>query len=208
MVHRARSARWCDARVVLVIRVHLVRHGRAAAGWDTDPDPGLDDLGREQAAETASRLAGLTSAGVEHEVVSSPLRRCRETAGFLLEHWGRPVDRLTVVEAVREIPSPPGIPMPERVEWLRRAMAGTWTDLGSPYTDFRDGVLDYVRSRTRPVVVFSHFIAINAVIGACLGDDRLVIDSLDNASVTVVEVRSGGDLHLVERGRQADTLIR
>lgn len=208
MVHRARSTWWRSARVVLVIRVHLVRHGRAAAGWDTDPDPGLDDLGREQAAQTASRLAGLTSSGVDHDLVSSPLRRCRETAGFLLEHWGRPVDRLAVVEAVREIPSPPGIPMPERVEWLRRAMAGTWADLGSPYTDFRDGVLDYVRSRTRPAVVFSHFIAINAVIGACLGDDRLVIDSLDNASVTVVEVRSGGDLHLVERGRQADTLIR
>jgi broad specificity phosphatase PhoE len=65
-----------------------------------------------------------------------------------------------------------------------------------------------VRSRTRPVVVFSHFIAINAVIGACLGDDRLVIDSLDNASVTVVEVSPGGDVHLLERGRQADTLIR
>lgn len=194
--------------MVLVIRVHLVRHGRAAAGWDTDPDPGLDDLGREQAAATASRLAGLTSTGIDHDVVSSPLRRCRETAGFLLEHWARPVDRLTVVEAVREIPSPPGIPMPERVEWLRRAMAGTWADLGSPYTDFRDGVLDFVRTRTRPVVVFSHFIAINAVIGACLDDDRLVIDSLDNASVTVVEVGPGGDLHLVERGRQADTLIR
>lgn len=208
MVHRTRSTRWCGTRVVLVIRVHLVRHGRAAAGWDTDPDPGLDDLGREQAAATASRLAGLTTTGIDHDVVSSPLRRCRETAGFLLEHWGRPVDRLDVVEAVREIPSPAGIPMTERVEWLRRAMAGSWADLGSPYTDFRDGVLDFVRTRTRPVVVFSHFIAINAVIGACLGDDRLVIDSLDNASVTVVEVTSGGDLHLVERGRQADTLIR
>jgi broad specificity phosphatase PhoE len=194
--------------VVLVIRVHLVRHGRAAAGWDTDPDPGLDDLGREQAAATASRLAGLASTGVEHAVVTSPLRRCRETAGFLLERWGWPADRMTVVDAVREIPSPPGIPMPERVEWLRRAMTGSWTDLGSPYIDFRDGVVDFVRSRTGSVVVFSHFIAINAVIGACLGDDRVVIDSLDNASVTVVEVGAGGDLHLVERGRQADTLIR
>lgn len=208
MVHRAGPTGWGGAGVVLVIRVHLVRHGRAAAGWDTDPDPGLDELGRQQAAATAARLAELASNGTGHDVVSSPLRRCRETAGFLLDQWGRPVDGLTVVDAVREIPSPPGVPMPERVEWLRRAMAGSWADLGSPYTDFRDGVVDFVRSRTRPVVVFSHFIAINAVIGACLGDDRLVIDSLDNASVTVVEVAPGGDVHLVERGRQADTLIR
>ena len=208
MVHRAGSTGWRSAGLVLVIRVHLVRHGRAAAGWDTDPDPGLDEVGREQAAATAARLAELAVSGAEHDVVSSPLRRCRETAGFLLGHWGWSTERLAVVEAVREIPSPPGVPMPERVEWLRRAMAGSWADLGSPFTDFRDGVVDFVRSRTRPVVVFSHFIAINAVIGACLGDDRLVIDSLDNASVTVVEVAPGGDVHLVERGRQADTLIR
>lgn len=192
--------------MVLVTRVHLVRHGRAAAGWDTDPDPGLDDVGRSQASATAIDLSALES--VEHDVVSSPLRRCRETAGFLLERWGRPHTDLTIVDHVREIPSPPGIPMAERVEWLRRAMAGAWADLGSPYTDFRDGVIEFVRSRTRPVVVFSHFIAINAVIGACLGDDRLVIDSLDNASVTVVDVDASGDIHLVERGRQADTLIR
>lgn len=194
--------------MVLVIRVHLVRHGRAAAGWDTDPDPGLDELGREQAAATASRLAELTSTGIDLDVVSSPLRRCRETAEFLLGAWGRPTGRLDVVEAVREIPSPAGVPMAERVEWLRRAMAGTWADLGSPYTDFRDGVLEFVRTRARPTVVFSHFIAINAVIGTCLGDDRVVIDSLDNASVTVVDVDARGDVHLVERGRQADTLIR
>lgn len=194
--------------MVVLIRVHLVRHGRAAAGWDTDPDPGLDPTGREQAAATAARLAALADGGGALDIVSSPLRRCRETAGFLLEQWGRGAHELAVVDAVREIPSPDGVPMAERVDWLRRAMAGTWADLGSPYTDFRDGVVDFVRTRPRPVVVFSHFIAINAVIGACLGDDRLVIDSLDNASVTVVEVSSSGDVQLVERGRQADTLIR
>ena len=32
-------------------RLYLIRHGRAAAGWDTAMDPPLDDLGREQAAE-------------------------------------------------------------------------------------------------------------------------------------------------------------
>ena len=45
-------------------------------------------------------------------------------------------------------------------------------------------------------------------VGSCLGDDRLVIDSLDNASVTVFETDGEGGLRLVERGNQADTLIR
>ncbi len=208
MVHRSRSTRRRSAGLVHVIRVHLIRHGRAAAGWDTDPDPGLDDVGREQARRAARELADTSRGGEGIDVVSSPLRRCRETAGFLLGEWGRPESSLHVVEAVREIPSPEGIAMSKRVGWLRQAMSGTWVDLGLPYTDFRDGVVEFVRSRQRPTMVFSHFIAINAVIGACIDDDRLVIDSLDNASVTVVDVDSDGGVKLVERGRQADTLIR
>ena len=56
-------------------------------------------------------------------------------------------------------------------------------------------------------MVFSHFIAINAAIGAALGDDRLVVLHLDNTSRTVVDV-DGGRFTLVEGGREADTLIR
>ena len=54
----------------------------------------------------------------------------------------------------------------------------------------------------------SHFVAINAVIGACLGDDRVVIRSLDNTSVTVVETSPAAGCSLVAGGHEADTLIR
>ena len=50
-------------------RLYLVRHGRAAAGWNTDPDPGLDAVGRHQAAAMTARLAPLGPL----ELVSSPL---------------------------------------------------------------------------------------------------------------------------------------
>ena len=53
----------------------------------------------------------------------------------------------------------------------------------------------------------SHFIAINAVIGACVGDDSLVIRSLDNCSITTVESTPAG-LVLLDAGHEADTLIR
>jgi broad specificity phosphatase PhoE len=72
---------------------------------------------------------------------------------------------------------------------------------------YRDGVVDRVRRCQRDTIVFSHFVAINAVIGACLDDDRVVIRSLDNTSVTTVEVVDGA-LRLVEGGAEADTLIR
>lgn len=181
-------------------RVYLVRHGRAAAGWDTDPDPGLDDIGRRQAERVATELGPRGPLAI----TSSPLRRCQETALPLSRAWRRP---LGIDPAVAEIPSPEGVPMGERVPWLRAAMAGTWSDLGPRYTSFRDGVVAAVLGTGTDTVIVSHFVAINAVIGAALGDDRLVIRSLDNCSVTIVEV-DGTSITLVEGGHEADTLIR
>lgn len=54
----------------------LVRHGRAAAGFDGHHDPGLDDLGRTQAISAAAHLAPLGPLAI----YSSPLARARETA--------------------------------------------------------------------------------------------------------------------------------
>ncbi|WP_328916925.1 MULTISPECIES: histidine phosphatase family protein [unclassified Streptomyces] len=66
--------------------VILVRHGRSTAnadgvlaGWS--PGVALDDTGRAQATALAARLAALPLAAV----VSSPLQRCRETVGPLLD---------------------------------------------------------------------------------------------------------------------------
>lgn len=182
------------------VRLYLVRHGRAAAGWDTDIDPGLDAVGREQAVAAAHRLEPLGPL----DVVTSPLRRCQETASALAGGWGV----VPVVEpAVAEIPSPHGVALADRVAWLRHAMTGTWAQLGARYTAFRDGVVERLAACTSDTVVFSHFVAINAVIGMALGDDRLVIHSLDNASVTVLDVHDGA-FTLVEAGHEADTLIR
>ena len=70
-------------------------------------------------------------------------------------------------------------------------MAGTWAALGGRWTDYRDEVLAFMRLHAQvDMVVVSHFVAINAVIGACRGDDRLVVNSLDNASVTIVDDRA------------------
>ncbi|MES0837936.1 MSMEG_4193 family putative phosphomutase [Nocardiopsis tropica] len=69
----------------------LVRHGMTDA---TGPRLAgraagvhLNDTGRAQAADLAARLAGLRPAAL----VSSPLERCRETAGAVAERLGVPV---------------------------------------------------------------------------------------------------------------------
>lgn len=66
--------------------VILVRHGRTtanASGLLAGRTPGvlLDEVGRKQAAVTGDRLAAVPVVGV----VSSPLERCQETAGFILD---------------------------------------------------------------------------------------------------------------------------
>lgn len=183
-----------------MIRLVLVRHGRAAAGWDDDLDPPLDDLGWAQARALADALGHLGP----WPILTSPLCRCQETAQPLAERWGV----VPVIEPlVAEIPSPEGIPMGARVSWLRQVMTGTWADLGHRYTAYRDAVIARLVMCQVDTIVVSHFIAINAVIGATTGDDDLVIRSLDNCSRTVVDVVDGR-LVLVEGGHEADTLIR
>ena len=54
-------------------RLHLIRHGQAAAGWDADPDPGLDDVGRAQAAGVAATMAELRVDAVARTLTSCAL---------------------------------------------------------------------------------------------------------------------------------------
>ena len=150
------------------------------------------------AGELASRVPGGAP------VVSSPLRRCQETAAPVAARWG--VD-VRVEPSVAEIPSPKGVPIGERVPWLRQAMEARWTDLGARYVAYRDGVAAFLSGCRATTVVVSHFVAINAAIGVATGDDRLLLRALDNCSITVVDVVDGR-LTVVEGGHEADTLIR
>jgi broad specificity phosphatase PhoE len=184
-----------------VTRLYLVRHGRASAGWDTALDPELDALGRQQSHEVARQLAPL---GPMH-VVTSPLLRCQQSAQPLCKSWNTKAE---IRHEVAEIPSPEGVPISDRVEWLRLAMGGMWQSLGPRYTTFRDELVGFVRQLNRDTVIFTHFVAINAIIGAIDGDDRLVIYRLDNCSITTIDCDRIGGLKLIQSGREADTLIR
>lgn len=120
---------------------------------------------------------------------------------------------MTIEPRVGEIPSPEGYSLETRVEWLREAMAGTWAEVaersGSHYTTYRDSIVSAVSQTKNDTVIFSHFIAINAVIGSVTGDDRVMSVSLDNCSVTIFDISDSGELSLVEIGGQdPNTLIR
>jgi len=177
-------------------RLYLVRHGRAEAGFGESMDPGLDEKGQRQAEVAAARLAPLGPL----PILTSPLRRTRETAVPLAQLWKR---RPAVEEAVAEIPSPKGMALEGRIGWLRELMAGAWSGAAPDLTAWRDGVTAALAARKEDTVIFSHFVAINVAAGAALGDDRVVVFSPDNCSVTVFDV-SDGALTLVEKGHEAE----
>lgn len=181
------------------INLYLVRHGRAAAGFDSHADPDLDDLGREQATTVAQQLAASLS---PIAVITSPIARARQTAGPLAELWNRPP---AVVPAISEIPSPT-TDLAARAAWLRDAMQGPWTDLPEPQQLFRHELVAYLRSATEDQVLFSHFVAINLAVGAATNDERMVVFRPDNASVTHL-TNEDGVLKVVSLGGEADTRV-
>jgi broad specificity phosphatase PhoE len=175
-----------------------VRHGKAAAGWSDDLDPGLDDVGRQQAEAMADRLHLFGPL----PLYSSPLRRCYETAEALGDRWGvEPI----VTPDVGEVESPTP-DLTARGEWLQGFMRSTWAAQPAELHAWRGRVVDFVRSLQGDAVVVSHFIAINAVVGAATGDDRIISFAPDNCSVTEVKVE-GGRLEVVELGGTGRTHV-
>ena len=175
-------------------RIYIVRHGRAAASFGESHDPGLDDLGRSQAEAVAEEL----SSRGPLPILSSPLRRTRETAATLAKLWSV---EPAIEQAVAEIPSPTDS-LQERVAWLREFMGGSWRNATPSLAQWREDVIAALLAIGEDTVIFSHYIAINVAVGAATGDDRVVVFSPDNCSVTVFENYEGA-LQLIDKGREA-----
>jgi broad specificity phosphatase PhoE len=179
-----------------VTRLHLVRHGEAVAGFSADADPALSERGRAQAQAMAARI------GAARPVVVSPLRRTRQTAAVLEQAWGVTA---RVDHAVGEIPSPTD-DLAARGAWLLGILARQWRELPDDLQAWRDRVLAALLAIDEDSVVVTHFVAINAVVGAATDDDRVVVFRPTNCSATVVE-HDGRALRVVELGAEADTVV-
>ena len=186
-------------------RVYMVRHGRPAAAWgDADQDPGLDAVGAEQARTVTRVLLALPEGQRPLRVVSSPLRRCRETAQPLAEALGVPVE---IDPRVGEIPTPAALAADDRPGWLRQAFQGRWADIEGDrdYAAWTREVARGVASHTG-AAVFSHFVALNAAVSVATGGEAVAAFRPDHVSVTVFDIVDG-DLILVDKGREASTQV-
>lgn len=166
-------------------RVFLVRHAEPSAAWGDAPDPGLSKRGRAQAKAAAKALPqGLA-------VVSSPMLRCRETAAPYLAGGE------ALLEArVSEVATP--VDVADRRSWLQHhfpwragAVRRPWSELGPPLWAWRRKTLEALSELKDDTVVFTHFIAINAIVGQALEREETIVCRPDFASITELELREG-----------------
>ncbi len=178
--------------------LYLVRHGKAAAGWDADHDPGLDPAGRAQAEEMAVLLA---SRGPLPLLVS-PMARTRETAIPLAEQWQTEPH---IEPRVSEIPSPVS-DLAERARWLRGVAGNQWSQLEPTLQTWRSNLIEALREQTGDTVIVTHFIAINAAVGAAINEDRVVHFHPDYCSITTLRI-DNNRLSLLKQGDEATTRV-
>ncbi|MBU3917293.1 histidine phosphatase family protein [bacterium] len=181
-----------------MIKIFLVRHGKASSNWDEALDPGLDEQGKKQSMDVADSFA----AKVPIRIVSSPLRRARETSLPLSDLWNV---KSVIDERISEIPTPHEFTN-NRSQWLREVMQGNWPDQCKKLQDWRDRVVDAIQSYDQDTVVFSHFIAINAIVGEALKKKNVIQFLPDNGSITTITVHHR-KISLVEKGEESVTLI-
>ncbi|CAA0096996.1 2,3-bisphosphoglycerate-dependent phosphoglycerate mutase [Halioglobus japonicus] len=180
--------------------IFLVRHGEAAASWGELPDPGLSDLGRQQAEAAAQKLQ--QQLGEDGALlISSPLQRAVETAAPLSTLRQ---NRVQIDEAFREIPSP--VPLAQRQAWLRQFMQQQWHEQAEDLNVWRSRALQQLLELRESAVIFTHFLVINAVVGQLLERPETLYFWPANGSITHLR-HNGTDLELVALGQELKTKV-
>ena len=149
-----------------MVNLYFVRHGEASSSWDKSTDPGLSELGVQQAEQAAQTLADQIDAA---RLVSSPLARAQETAIPLSAKWGTSVQ---IEPMIAEIPSD-GIPFAERRAWLSGLMDSNWSGQAQPLLDWRAGILEILQSQTEDTIFFTHFMVLNVIVGALENSEKI-----------------------------------
>ncbi|WP_084399942.1 histidine phosphatase family protein [Henriciella aquimarina] len=175
----------------------LVRHGEAAAGWGHAADPGLSPLGEKQAEAVTTTL----KAAKAERIVASPMARCQQTSLPFAHESGLAV---ATDRTVGEIPTPDGLE--DRVAWLREFMAGSWSNAPALLKGWREDLIRTIETMPDHTVVFTHFVAINTIVGHLGGSQNVTSFRPGHCSVTWLA--KGADRLVVEQlGSEAATKI-
>lgn len=183
-------------------RLFLIRHGEPEASWGgAIDDPGLSESGHGQALAACAVLREKPV----RALLTSPMRRCLETAEpFKTASGLQPL----VEPRVSEVSSP--VDVADRRAWLHAnfpwndGAAMHWDEIDPGLSAWRDDLLSCVSALSADSAIFSHFVAINALVGAALGRTETIVFRPDYASITELALVDG-TLHLVSLGDQMTT---
>ena len=107
-----------------------------------------------------------------------------------------------IESAVSEIATPETVT--DRVTWLRDLMGGKWPENMLPWCQNAHGAVDALPVGT---AVFSHFVAINAIVGHVTQNSDVLVFKPRHCSVTILERDKGGILGLKQLGDEAVTRV-
>ena len=195
-----------------MIKIYLVRHGEASEGW-TSQDPPLSELGKLQAKSLMTFVNSIfyENSTNNTNAISSPLNRCKETAFLALE---KKYLEIAINDNFRELPSPT-IDLEKRVNWLRRILPLTWSELlkeketmesGVNFTQWRENIMSNIYSLKKDTIIFTHFVVINAVIGEILKSDKIVNFQPANCSITEIS-KKNDKLKIVKLGKSLESKV-
>ena len=195
-----------------MVKIYLVRHGEAAEGW-TSQDPPLSELGKSQAQSLVTFVSSTIGENSINNIdfISSPLNRCKETASLALEKM---YSEIVINNNFRELPSPT-LDLEKRVNWLRRVLPLTWSELlkdketkdsGVNFIQWKKNIMNNIYSINKNTIIFTHFVVINSIIGEILKSDKIVNFQPSNCSIT--EIRKINDrLKLVKLGKSLESTV-
>ena len=174
-------------------KIYLIRHGQAEDGW-TSSDPGLSKTGEKQSKVLSKKINRIITG--KESFVSSPLKRCLETANISLA--GNDFN-IEIDKTFAELPSPIS-DLNKRVVWLKRVLPLTWEELENDpvsasscisYSSWREDVIRSLLKLKGDSIIFSHYVVINSVIGWVLNSNKVVNFNPVNCSITELEINKG-----------------
>lgn len=176
-------------------RILLVRHGQAAASWGEQTDPGLSELGQQQATNIQDVLASYS----QLESISSPKARAHQTAQI-----ARPEAVITIDPRFTEIPSGE-LRLADRGNWLRQVFKGNWSNQEPQVKAWRSDILHALQEQNSSII-FCHFVVINAVVAAAKQNDKVMQCRPDYCSIWEFECQ-GSEISLINAGQEDESLV-
>lgn len=166
------------------INIILIRHGEASASWGDDPDPGLSQLGMNQAADLIKNNELLFLDG--YHFISSPKSRAQMTAAPLAKKYNKDIEINAVFS---EIPSN-GIDAKNKKDWLTKIIKMDLIDLPHEVNDWREKLIKKILTIKKDTIIFSHFMVINALISELTNNQNLLCFYPDYTSITKIIINN------------------